>query len=92
MAYTVRFRPAAAREFDKLPRNVQQRLAPVINGLEEDPRPSGCKKLTETGGIYRIRVGDFRVLYEVDDDRKVLEVMVVKIGNRADVYRYLKTH
>jgi mRNA interferase RelE/StbE len=74
----------------KLPRDVQQRIVAALTGLEQNARPPGCKKLTEAGGAYRIRVGDYRVIYEVDDDRLVLEVTIVKIGNRADVYQFLK--
>jgi mRNA interferase RelE/StbE len=84
--YTIDFTPAAAREFRKLPRNVQAVLRPAIDALAEEPRPLGVKKLTDTEqGTYRIREGDYRIVYDIDDD--VLLVLVVRVGNRRDVYR-----
>lgn len=56
-----------------------------IDALALDPRPRGCKKLQGDGDLYRVRAGDFRIVYAVRDD--VLIVLVVKIGNRRDVYR-----
>ena len=89
MTYTVRFLPSAAKELRRLPEEARRRVGRAIDGLVEDPRPQGFKKLAGPGGIVRIRVGDYRVLYRVDDDIAVLEVLVVKIGNRRDVYRFL---
>jgi mRNA interferase RelE/StbE len=91
VAYTVQLVKTAVREYDKLPAKIKRRIDEAFEELEQNPRPPGCKKLTEAQGVYRIRVGDYRVLYEIDDDQRVLEVLVVKISNRADVYRYLKT-
>ncbi len=56
----------------------------MIAGLSKNPRPSECKKLTSTG-LYRIRTGSYRIVYEVHDDEVV--VIVVKVGHRRDVYR-----
>jgi mRNA interferase RelE/StbE len=90
VAYTVRLLPSAAREFAKLPHAVQARITPAIDELKDNPRPDGRKKLADGDGIYRVRVGGYRVLYEIDDDRRILEVLVVKVGSRSDVYRYLQ--
>ena len=83
--YHLEFTSSAARQLRKLPRDVQRRLAVAINGLEQEPRPQGIRKLSAEDGIYRIRVGDYRVLYQVND--KVLLVLVVSVGDRKDIYR-----
>ena len=60
------------------------RLAPKIERLGADPRPGGCRKLNGHKDLWRIRVGDYRVVYVVDDDRKM--VSVTRIAHRRDVY------
>jgi mRNA interferase RelE/StbE len=84
MAYKVAFSPSAKRVFDKLPRNVQGRLAGVIDDLSLQPRPHQSLKLTGHD-LYRIRSGDYRVVYSIDDD--MLVILVVKIGHRREIYR-----
>ena len=84
MAYKLEFRPSAEREFDKLSADIQARLRPKIDALASNPRPSGCKKLAGMQDLYRIRVGDYRIIYEIRD--KVLLVLIVKIGHRGSVY------
>lgn len=83
--YHVEFTSRAARQLRKLPRDVQRRLAVAINGLEREPRPQGVRKLSAEERIYRIRVGDYRVLYQIND--KDLLVLVVSVGDRRDIYR-----
>jgi mRNA interferase RelE/StbE len=85
MSYLVIFNNHAARSFRKLPRNIQQRLRPVINDLQEDPRPTGVEKIKGEDDIYRIRVGDYRILYEVGD--KELIICIIETGHRREVYR-----
>ena len=85
MAYLLEFTSAADQQFRKLPKNVQARLKPHIDALTQNPRPSGIEKLKGEENVFRLRVGDYRVLYEVHD--KVLLVLVVKIGHRREVYR-----
>lgn len=85
MRYTVEFTPGCARQLEKLPRNVQVRLKPHIDALAEEPRPGGAEKLAGEEGLYRIRVGDHRIIYFVED--QALIVLVVKVGHRRDVYR-----
>ena len=85
MAYRLEFTPGADRQFRKLPKQVQARLRPHIDALAQNPRPLGVEKLTGEDNAYRLRVGDYRILYEVHD--KVLLVLVVKVGHRRDVYR-----
>lgn len=81
--YRVIFNPSAEKEFGKLDKPVQSRIFKAIAKLEDDPRPANCKKLKGSPN-WRIRVGDFRVVYEIIDD--TIQINVVKIGHRKDVY------
>jgi mRNA interferase RelE/StbE len=83
--YKVRFNAHAQKAFRKLTRDVQARLKPAITALSLEPRPDGCRKLNGFEAVYRIRVGDFRVIYEVQDE--VLVVLVLTAGHRRQVYR-----
>lgn len=85
MAYQVSFNPHAARAFRKLSKGIQVRLKPAIDGLRENPRPSGVEKLSGLADTYRIRVGDYRILYEVRD--AILVVLVIEVAHRREVYR-----
>ena len=83
--YRVEILPAAARSLAKLDRSIQRRCARVINRLAEDPHGPGSAKLRGADDIWRVRVGDYRILCQVLADRLV--VLVVAIGHRATVYR-----
>jgi mRNA interferase RelE/StbE len=85
MAYRIEFVPVANRQFRKLPRNIQARLRVRIDALSENPRPRGVEKLQGEDDLYRIRIGDYRVVYQIQD--KVLLILVVKIGHRREIYR-----
>lgn len=85
MPYKIAFAPSAAREFKKLTKDVQLRLRPAIDALAADPRPNGVTKLTGQADLYRIREGDYRIVYTVQDH--VLIVVVVAIGDRKEIYR-----
>lgn len=85
MAYRLEFTPTADRQFRKLPAQLRARLKPHIDALAQNPRPSGIKKLGGENNVYRLRVGDYRILYEVRDE--VLLVLVVKVGHRREIYR-----
>ena len=85
MAYQVSILPAALRQISKLPRVVQERIQQRIDALREDPRPPGTKALVGRGSFYRLRVGDYRVIYEIRDE--MLTVLVVRVGHRREVYR-----
>ncbi len=84
MSYRVEFTTAAARQVKKLPRPARDRLLTAIEGLQDDPRPHGAKKLAGEQTAWRIRVGDYRVIYDVLDAELV--VTVVRAGHRRDVY------
>lgn len=68
----------------KLPRDVAARLDPHILALAKNPRPAGSQKLTDIDA-YRIRVGDYRIIYEIHDN--ILTVLVVQVGHRREAYR-----
>ena len=76
--------PAAWKQLMKLAPALQERLLQAIEELEHNPRPSGCKKLQGSSDLYRVRAGDYRVVYQVRDE--VLLVLVVKVAHRRDVY------
>lgn len=85
MAYSVTFAAAAKRQFDKLPRPAQRQLGAVIAQLADTPRPPGVVKLSGEDGLYRVRGGDYRAIYRIEDDR--LLILVVKVGHRRAIYR-----
>jgi len=85
LKYRVELRPSAARAFTKLDRRTQLRVEQKLALLADNPRPSGVKLLSSEQRIYRLRAGDFRVLYQVNDD--VLVILVIAIGHRREVYR-----
>ncbi|HEX5386515.1 MAG TPA: type II toxin-antitoxin system RelE/ParE family toxin [Gemmatimonadales bacterium] len=83
-SYSLLIKPSALKELAALPSKDCRRIVARIEGLATEPRPHGCEKLSGLDQ-YRLRQGDYRVLYSVDDERRT--VVVVKIGNRRDVYR-----
>ena len=86
MAYTIRIERRAEKELRDIPRRDQERLLEAIASLGEDPRPNGVKKYrSEERDIYRVRVGVYRIVYVIDDDRLLL--LVIRVGHRKDVYR-----
>lgn len=84
MRYEVRISRSAEREMDRLPAKLHTRISRRILALEETPRPRGVKKLTSRDE-YSIRIGDHRVLYTIDDSKRV--VVVWAVGHRGEVYR-----
>jgi mRNA interferase RelE/StbE len=84
MHYIVHLKRSAEKELADLPREVHQRIIKRLLTLKANPRPPGAKKLGG-GDRYRIRVGDYRVLYTIDDALQKIEVSAV--GHRREVYR-----
>jgi len=83
-AYSVFFRESVHKDLRAIPKADLARILERISALAQDPRPAGCEKLTGEDR-YRVRQGDYRIVYSIHDDR--LEVWVVKVGHRRDVYR-----
>jgi mRNA interferase RelE/StbE len=84
MAHSIEFKPSADKELEALSGPLQVRVLKAVNKLADNPRPHGCKKLTGRDE-YRIRVGNYRVVYEIHDT--VLVVLVVRIAPRGKAYR-----
>ncbi len=85
MAYRLEFVPSAVRELEKTPPEVRRRLVRAIRQLAHQPRPPGARVLRGDRTGLRIRVGDYRILYEVDDD--ALVVTIGRIAPRGRAYR-----
>jgi len=83
--YSVDVSATAERQIRRLPRPDQLRVIRRIQGLATDPRPSGSRKLSGFDDVFRVRVGRYRILYAIEDKRLV--VIVLKVGDRKDVYR-----
>lgn len=85
MAYTVLLRPAAQRDLDKLPSELRIRIDRTLLAFQLQPRPQGITKLAGTSHTWRVRVGDYRILLDIDDGAK--SVLVLRIAHRREAYR-----
>lgn len=83
MTYRIELRPAAARALKRVDHQDRDRIRGVIALLAENPRPPGAKALQGRSGL-RVRVGNYRIIYTIQDD--VLLVVVVSLGHRSDIY------
>lgn len=83
--YRIEFARTARKGLEALPATERERVARAIDALATEPRPAGARALQGQSGLLRIRVGDYRVVYQVHDD--VLTVLVVRVGHRREVYR-----
>ena len=82
--YEIVIERSAQKELGKIPPPYFNRIIKAINNLSSNPRPEGYKKLTGRPG-FRIRIGDYRVIYEIENE--ALKIFVVKVGNRKDIYK-----
>lgn len=85
MTYEVEITPAAKRQIKKLTKSIQQLIVERLEELVENPRPPGVLKMEGEDNLYRVRVGDYRIIYQVQD--RMLLIVVVKVGHRGNVYR-----
>jgi mRNA interferase RelE/StbE len=85
MKYRIEFSPTAERQFKKLPKEAQARLKHRIDILAENPFPRGVKKLSAEEDLYRLRIGDYRIIYQAQG--KALLILILKLGHRKNVYR-----
>ena len=88
MSYRIEFAPKAERDFKALDKPIRSRLARRIDVLAKNPFPQGIRKLAGVDDLYRLRVGNYRIIYQVQGRRLV--VLIVGIGHRADVYLRLR--
>ncbi|HKI69221.1 MAG TPA: type II toxin-antitoxin system RelE/ParE family toxin [Verrucomicrobiae bacterium] len=84
MRYRVILTKSVQKELDRLPNDVARRILTRLAGLETNPRPADVKKL-KGREAWRIRVGDYRVIYEIHD--RMLQIVVITVGHRREVYR-----
>jgi mRNA interferase RelE/StbE len=85
MRYAIEFTASALRELRALDRQIQRRISAKIEALRDDPFPPGVQKFQGEADHWRIRVGDYRVIYRIEKQRVV--VVIVRIGHRREVYR-----
>lgn len=83
--YRVELKPSARKDLDRLTGDAWERIKEKLLALRDDPRPPGCTKLAGNEGAWRVRVGDWRVIYDIDDASRVVTVLRVK--HRRDGYR-----
>ena len=85
MTHRIELAPSAARQLKKLDITARRRIQAAIETLATEPRPAGAKKLVGGDGEWRVRTGDYRIVYEIHDG--VLLVLVVAVGHRREIYR-----
>jgi mRNA interferase RelE/StbE len=83
--YSVGFARSARRELEGLETEVARRIIKRIEGLASNPRPPGCVKLQGADNLWRIRVGEYRVIYSIDDRARIIDISTVR--HRSDAYR-----
>lgn len=84
MAYTIEIEPRARRQLRALPRDMQRRITDALAQLAEQPRPPEARRLTGYDRTYRLRVGAYRILYEIED--RVRIILIIEVGHRREVY------
>lgn len=84
--YSINFAPAAAKQLRKFSHNAQVRIGDTIDKLANNPFPQGYKKLVGQKDLYRVRVGDYRIVYKVYSGK--LLILIVRIGHRKDAYDF----
>jgi mRNA interferase RelE/StbE len=83
--YQLIFARSARQELEELPRRVAERMLARIDALAENPRPRGGRKLQGPSQLWRIRVGEYRVIYAIDDSKRTVDILVIR--HRSDAYR-----
>jgi mRNA interferase RelE/StbE len=88
--YAITFARSARKELEALDEKVVNRIFPKIESLSKDPRPSGCIKLAGNKNLWRIRAGDYRVVYAIYDNKNLVDIVAVR--HRKDVYDSVRLH
>ena len=84
-SYRIEIKSSASKELEKLPHQILPRIVAAIQGLGKNPYPQGVRKLAGLEHTYRVRVGDYRILYNIYEDRLVIEI--IRVHHRKDAYR-----
>jgi len=87
LSYTVTFARSARKELESISKTISLRILKKIESLPTNPRPSGCKKLTGQNSLWRIRIGDYRVVYSIDDTKRLIDITIIR--HRSAVYKGL---
>lgn len=87
MVYKLILKPNAEKQYAKLPKDIQKRLFAAFLALADNPRPPGVIKLQGNADYYRVRVGDYRIVYSIIDQE--LKILVLSLGHRRDIYHKL---
>lgn len=85
--YTIEWKRKAAKNLEKIPKEIASKIREKIAALVKDPRPPGCQKLEGYEDSYRIRQGDYRVVYTLEEDRLI--VTIIDVAPRSSIYRNL---
>jgi len=85
LAYVVIFARSARKELQTLPHNQAERILDKVNQLALEPRPIGCKKLKGPSQLWRVRVGEYRIIYDILDEGRVIDILVIR--HRSEAYR-----
>jgi mRNA interferase RelE/StbE len=88
VAYRIEVTPRALKDLKALPKRERQRVAEQIDALKADPRPTGCRKLKGREDFYRIRVGSYRVVYQIENE--ILLILIVRVGDRKEIYEIIR--
>ena len=86
-SYRVRWKKSAQKELRKLHKDLILKILEFVENLSDDPYPDGCRKLRGSQHTYRFRIGDYRIVYDVQSD--ILTIEIIRIGHRKDIYRRL---
>jgi mRNA interferase RelE/StbE len=81
--YSISFARSARKELEFLSAKLVQRIFPAIEALAKEPRPKSCRKLTTEKNLWRIRMGDYRVIYTIDDDKRAIDIIAVRHRSKA---------
>lgn len=88
MGFQIEITKSAKKQLERLPKRDQRRIRKKIDALPDNPKPQGAKKLKGVGELHRIRSGDYRIIYQILKNRLI--ILVLRIGNRKEVYERLK--
>jgi mRNA interferase RelE/StbE len=84
-SFSIKWKTSAARELRKLPKPIIARLLQAVEALASGPRPTGVIKLTDTENTYRLRVGEYRIIYNIFD--RLLVIEIIRVRDRKDAYK-----
>lgn len=83
--YSIEFSKKYVKDLEKIPKIYRENITEKVAALSSDPRPDGCKKLRGQMPLYRLRCGDYRIVYAINDN--VLLILVLEVGHRREIYR-----